>query len=161
MTALFLSFGTSLADWNRQGILEAEIAMHRVNGALWIVAPDREAPRLHWTVTPLLRPWWMPGLLYGFLSPVVHRRVLRERAEFLGHNGRALWAPSIARMIFGGRMTIRFGYIWSWDAVQRGVSGIRLWAILCSEWIACRCADAVLVAAPWQATYLREVHGIE
>ncbi len=158
---LFLSYGTSLADWGGQGILEAEIAVHRINDGLLIVAPDRTSPPLPKGAMVLLRPGWIPSFAYAFLSPLVHWRRLRKLQRFLGHNGRALWAPAIARAIFGGNLSLRFGYIWSWDAIQRGVCGIPLWVILVSEWWACRIADQVLVAAPWQASYLKHVHGVE
>ena len=165
MTAVvFLSYGTSLRDWERQGILEQEVRVHREGEeSMYLVAPDLDDAGIILPdgVRALFRPRWMPGLLYAVLSPLVHWRTMRRCEVFRGHNGRALWAPALARWLYGGTLVIRFGYLWSWDAIQRGQHGCKLRMILCSEWLACRMADTILVAAPWQAAYLRDVHGVE
>ena len=165
MTAVvFLSYGTSLHDWDCQGILEQEVRVHREGAdGLFLVAPDLDdvGILLPSGVRALFRPRWMPSIVYALLSPLVHWRTMRRSQIFHGHNGRALWAPAVARKLFGGKLTLRFGYLWSWDAIQRGVSSFRLWVALASERWACRIADRILVAAPWQAVYLKQIHGIE
>lgn len=160
--ALFLSQGTSLADWKRQGILSQEIAVHAESlDHLLIITPDvATVDGLPTVATVLSRPSWMPSSLYAWLSPFVHWRRLREVDWIYGHNGRSLWCPMVSSWIARKPLRLRFGYLWSWDAIQRGVRGWKLWAILWLERIALRRATAVHVAAQWQVTYLREIHGV-
>jgi len=143
-TAVFMSYGVSLADWERQGIREREMRMYRDRSVVFI--PGRSDQ-------------WHP-FLYSLLAPLIHWKTLRRCDEFRSHNGYGLWTSMIARLVFGGRYVVRFGYIRSWDMARRGVYGWKLRLMLWSEWLACRLADEILVGAKSQADYLRAIHGI-
>jgi len=71
-----------------------------------------------------------------------------------------VWTAVIARLLFGGRLVARFGFIWSWDMVRRGVPLWKVLPVLVGEWLACRLADRIEVSAQTQAAYLRAVHGV-
>ncbi len=167
--AVFMSHGTSLADWDRQGILDREVAIYRKlvqSGAVEacvLVSPGRVVSPYAERVKPLqiLGSYTqVPMFCHSILTPFLHWRALRMCNIFRGHNGRALWGPLIARWLYGGHLIVRFGYVWSLDMVYRGVSGAKLWCVLFWEWMACRWADAILVSHERQAQYLRDVHGV-
>jgi hypothetical protein len=165
--AVFMSYGTTLADWERQGILDREIAPYQAmakGSRVWLFASDTDvSPALDsacGSVRVLCRPTWMHPFLYSLLGPLWHRRTLRQCQVFRSHNGRGLWTSLLAHWLFGGQYVVRFGYIWSWDTARRGVSGFKLFIALLSEWLACRWADTVIVGTPQQAAYLLAVHGV-
>lgn len=167
--AVFMSLGTSLADWDRQGILDREVVVYRLladryGHQVFLCVPDGAihpdlCARIH-PVVPLLNRWRLGGLVYSFLAPILHWRILRQCQVVRSHNARGLWTPLLAKLLCCTRLTVRFGYIWSWDAVRRGVSGWKLWIVLASEWLACRQADVISVSTEQQAKYLKIVHGI-
>ena len=152
-----MSRGTSLADWHRQGILVRETAVYRElvrsNGIECVLfVPDRHVPA----------EWSHSLLPVRVVGPSLLRRIraMGDCTVFRGHNGRALVAPLLASLILGRRLVARFGYIWSWDLTNRGVSGLKLWLVLAMEWLASRRASAVIVATEDQADYLRSIHGM-
>ena len=161
-----MSLGVGLADWKRQGILERETAAYRrrcPEATVYLLTPDRDLRPFRDALAPLRalsRPRWCPVLLYSLIGPLLHWRALRGCDEIRCHNGRGLWTSTIANLLFGGRYVVRMGYIWSWDMVRRGVPIWKLLPVLVSEWIACRLADRIEVAAPRQAEYLRVIHGV-
>ena len=121
------------------------------------------AKRMERSVRPLrilARPWWCPVLLYSLIGPLIHWRELRGIDEVRSHNGPGVWTAVVARTLFGGHLTARFGFIWSWDMVRRGVPFWKLLPVLVGEWLACRLADRIEVSAQTQAAYLRAVHGV-
>ena len=165
-TAVCMSYGVSLADWKCQGILERETAMYRRwPGTVMLLASDlsHSAERIAQSVEPLrilARPGWCPVLLYTLIGPLIHWRSLRGADEIRMHNGPAAFTAVIARTLFGGRLVARFGFIWSWDMVRRGVPTWKLLPVLAAEWVACRLADRIEVSAASQAAYLNAVHGV-
>ena len=161
-----LSYGVSVADWQRQGILARETAGYRRwPGTVMLLASDltHSAQRIAASVEPLrilARPRWCPVLLYGLIGPLIHWRRLRGADEIRMHNGPAAFTAVIAYLLFGGRLVARFGFVWSWDMVRRGVPLWKLLPVLVSEWLACRLADRIEVSAASQAAYLKAVHGV-
>ena len=99
--------------------------------------------------------------LYSLIGPLIHWKSLRGADEVRMHNGPAAFTAVITHLLFGGRLVARFGFIWSLDMVCRGVSGWRLWTVLASEWLACRCATRIEVSTVKQKLYLRQIHGID
>jgi len=130
-----------------------------------LLAPDLEqsAHRMAHSVEPLrilARPAWCPMTLYSLVGPLIHWRSLTGLDEVRMHNGPAAWTAVITRILFGKRFVARFGFIWSWDMIRRGVPLWKVLPVLASEWLACRLADRIEVSAASQAAYLRAVHGV-
>lgn len=161
-----LSYGVSVEDWQRQGILERETAAYRRwPGTVMLLAPDKahSAKSMARSVEPmriLARPDWCPVLLYGLIGPLIHRKSLIGCDQIRSHNGPGVCTAAIAHVLFGGRLVARFGFIWSWDMIRRGVPFWKVLPVLVGEWIACRLADRIEVSAQTQAAYLRAVHGV-
>src|SRR3990167_8288751 len=78
-----LSYGVSVEDWQREGIVERETAGYRRwPGTVMLLASDltRSAERMGRGVEPLCilaRPRWCPILLYSLIGSLIHRRSLR------------------------------------------------------------------------------------
>lgn len=164
---VFMSQGTGLADWDRQGILERESMTYRLMAKEAPVSLYTAETAVHHRIAEalrpagvLLRPAWCPKLLYYFLGPLLHWRVMRRCREMRCHNSRGILPSIPARLLWHRRYIVRFGYIWSWDMARRGVHGWKLWIVLLLEWIACRLADRVEVQTEAQAGYLHHVHGV-
>ena len=155
-----MSDGTSVADWRRQGIAEREVALYRqLPCTTYLVVPDQDASVEG--VTCLTNRFRLPMRLYTLLAPIVHWRTLRTCDMVRGHNGRALITPLLIHWLYRIPLVCRCGYLWSWDAVFRGVKPWKLWGILLVERIAFRAAEVVSVPEDRQAEYLRVVHHLE
>ena len=98
--------------------------------------------------------------LYSLIGPLTHWKSLRGADEVRMHNGPAAFTAVITHLLFGGRRVARFGFIWSWDMVRRGVPFWKVLPVLASEWAACRLADRIEVSVASQAAYLKAVHGV-
>lgn len=160
--AVFLSHGVSLATWDWQGILDREVAIYRAlarDHEVALVVPDRTGDVPGLRVLP--NRWGLSPWLYAFCAPLIHWRYLRTCHVLRGHNGRALVTPMLAKWLSRrAALVVRCGYLWSYDAVKRGVPSWKLWGILILEWLAMRTADTVIVATDRQRQYLTVVHGI-
>lgn len=154
-----MSDSTTVADWQRQGIADREVALYRhLPVTAYLLTADRQAAIEG--VTCLTNRWGLPARLFMLLAPLLHWRTLRTCDMVRGHNGRALITPLLIHWLYRIPLVCRCGYIWSWDAVCRGVAPWKLRVILCLERMAFRAATVVSVPERKQAEYLRIVHGI-
>ncbi|MFH2074217.1 MAG: hypothetical protein ABIJ57_02545 [Pseudomonadota bacterium] len=152
-----MSDGTTVADWERQGIAEREVALYlQLPVETYLVTADREAQIDG--VTCLTNRWSLLPRLFNLLVPVLSWRTLRTCDLVRGHNGRALLTPLLIHWLHRIPLVCRCGYLWSWDAVRRGVAPWKLWAILLLERMAFRSAMVVSVPERRQAEYLHVVH---
>jgi glycosyltransferase involved in cell wall biosynthesis len=152
---VFFSRGMSLDGWRRAGILERELALYRAlrphleHLAFLTYGGEEEgalAPQLP-GVEILANTWKLQSNLYSVGASFLHRRALRRATIFKTNQLNGAWCAVIAKRLFGKKLVVRCGFLWS-DFVARLHPGAwRQTAARRLERRACRAADAVIVAA--------------
>ncbi len=165
--AVFLTRDISLAQWDRRGMLEREIAIYRklrphLGGLALVTYGDaddlRYQPALE-QITILCNRWRLPRWLYRPLIPFLHWRHLAQADIFktnqINGSEAALWARRIHRR---ARLIARCGYLWSLNA-HRAAGNRRSrehWLATRRERVAFRCADHVVVTTDAGKRYVEE-----
>jgi glycosyltransferase involved in cell wall biosynthesis len=123
---VFLTRGMSLGAWERQGVLERELALFRALrqrlAGLSIVsyggqAEPNFAARLP-EIELLYNRWRLPGPLYAALAPRLHARALAGAAFLRTNQMKGAEAALAAQHFTGAQLVVRCGYLWSQAAAQ-------------------------------------------
>ena len=151
---VFFTRGMSLGGWQRAGILDRELALYRgllphldhlafvtYGGASeFAFAPGVPGVEI------LPNRWGLPSNLYSVLSPFIHRRALRTATIFKTNQINGAWSGVIAKRLFGKKLLVRCGYVWSDFVARQHPNNWRHAAALRLERRAFRSADVVIVA---------------
>jgi glycosyltransferase involved in cell wall biosynthesis len=166
---VFFSRGMSLDGWRQAGILDRELALYRAlrpnlehlafltYGGAEDVALAARLP----AIDILPNRWGLPSNLYSVLAPLLHRRALAGATVFKTNQINGAWSAVIARRLFGKKLVVRGGFLWS-DFVARLHGGTwREGAARRLERQACLAADAVVVAAAADRVTILDRYGID
>jgi glycosyltransferase involved in cell wall biosynthesis len=166
---VFFSRGMSLDGWRRAGILERELALYRallphLQHLALITYGDAGDPALvsHLSgIEVLPNRWRLPSNLYSVVAPYLHHGALRRATIFKTNQLNGAWCAVIARRLFGKKLVVRCGFVWS-DFVARLHGGTwREKAARRLEGQACRAADLVIVAAAADRNTIVDRYGID
>ena len=166
---MFFTRGMSLDGWRRAGILDRELALYRallphLEHLAFVTyggAAELDLAARIPGVEVLPNRWKLPSNFYGVLAPFLHRRTLRRATIFKTNQINGAWCATIAKRLFGKKLVVRCGFVWS-DFVARVHPGNwRAAAALGLERQACRSADAIIVASQADKDMIVERHHIE
>jgi glycosyltransferase involved in cell wall biosynthesis len=125
--ALFFSYGVSLKTWHDIGMIDREVAIYNElgkylehiyfftygdNGDLEFksylasnitVVPQKFIP--HKTM--------YSAILYSFILPVIHRKVLKHVDILKTNQMAASWTAALSKLIYRKKLIVRTGYTWS------------------------------------------------
>jgi glycosyltransferase involved in cell wall biosynthesis len=166
---VFFTRGMSLKGWERAGILNRELAMYRgllphLESLAFVTYGGRDELDLasHLPgVQVLPNRWGIPANLYSVLAPFLHRRALRLATIFKTNQINGAWSAVIAKFLFGKKLVIRCGYLWSDFVARQHPNNWRHAAAERLERRALRSADAVIVAAEADRITVVERYGLD
>ena len=153
--AVFFSRGMSLAGWRRAGIFDREIALYRallpqVEQLMFLTYGDRAEESALASALPgveiLPNRWGLPSNLYSVLAPLLHWRALSRATIFKTNQINGAWCAVIAKRLFGKKLVVRCGFLWSDFVARQHPGGWRQAAARRLEQWAFRAADLVIVA---------------
>ena len=153
--ALFLSNGSGLADWARNGSLSREVAVYRrFSEDGWKVSfftydLTRQPPPLDFAASvhtqwPFLLPRRLHRL-YFLLMPVIRWRHGRGVDVIITNQAHSGWPAIIAAKIWGARVIARCGWVFGESAETRGYTGWRTRLVIHNERWTFRHADVCVV----------------
>ena len=102
--------------------------------------------------------WSLPSNVYSVLAPWLHRSALREMSIFKTNQINGGWCALIARALFGGKLLVRCGYIWSVFVERLGAGHVRRWLSKRLERIVLKSADAIIVSSQEDAYEIESRH---
>ena len=152
---VFFSRGMSLEGWERAGILDRELALYRAMrphleslafvtyGGTRDLDLGRQIPGLE----ILANRGGLSPNLYSLAALWLHRRALGGATVFKTNQINGGWSAALARWLFGKKLVVRCGYLWSDSALQPDYGWIRRTAVTRLERWIFRAADRVIVAA--------------
>lgn len=156
MIVLWFSYGISLDDWRRMGLLQRQWPLlrmlaqrfERVVLVTYGAAADREVP-LPLRCEVLIQPRWCPRWLYALIAPWIHRRVLSEAKVFYTVQMSGALPGLAAAALFRRPLVVHCGFPWSRFASQEGRWMLALVAGIVEQ-LACRWAEAVIATADYR-----------
>jgi glycosyltransferase involved in cell wall biosynthesis len=166
---VFFTRGMSLGGWQRAGILDRELALYRgllphleqlafvTYGGADELAFASDVPGIE--ILP--NRWGLPSNLYSAVSPFLHRRVLRQATIFKTNQINGAWSGVIAKRLFGRKLVVRCGYVWSDFVARQHPHNWRHAIALRLERAAFRAADVVIVAAEADRRTIVERYGLD
>ncbi len=167
--ALFLTRAVPLSVWERQGILERELALYRRLlphlGSISVLTcggPEEQAyaERLG-GIRILPNRWRLDANTFSLLSPLLYRRELRTATLYKTNQLDGAWTAVLAKKLYGRPLIVRAGYPWALNfrrAAGRETLKGRLIRRL--ERFSFRCADRVVVTTPQLRDYVAGEYGV-
>lgn len=164
--AVFFTRGMSIEEWNKAGLLEREMAFYRrlskkVGRICFVTYGDSDDSRYCddlASIEILSNRWSLPTNVYSVLAPWLHRSALREMSIFKTNQINGGWCALIARAVFGGKLLVRCGYIWSVFVERLGAGHVRRWLSKRLERIVLKSADAIIVSSQEDAYEIEKRH---
>jgi glycosyltransferase involved in cell wall biosynthesis len=163
--ALFFTFGVTMRAWFEDGMLDREVAVYnrladhadRVYLFTYGDASDRAyADHLADNVEVVPKRRVHNDLLYSFLAPLVHYRLLREVDVVKTNQMLGSWTALLAKYLCGPALVVRTGYVLStfYDELGKPLP-IRAVATTL-EAVAYCFADAVFTSSPRGYAYVED-----
>lgn len=152
---LFFSYGISLVDWQRMGLLQRQrpLLRHlaqtfdRVLLMTYGGQSELEVERFERSEV-LIRPSWCPKPLYAFLAPWLHRRSLSGASVFYTVQMSGALPGLVAKALFRRPLVVHCGYPWRRFALQEGRWVLAMVAGIV-EYLTGRWAEAVIATADY------------
>ncbi len=158
--ALFLTYGTSLADWERNGSLDREENIYARLAPdfdmvyLLTYGPDdaRYADRFPGNVVILPKKIGIPNAPYSLLIPFLYRKELRSCDWLKTNQMLGSWSAVLAKRLYGKKLLLRTGYTESLSSIGKDFFKRRMVDLI--ERIAYRNADISIVTSEHQKEYI-------
>ena len=164
--AVFFTRGMSIQEWSKTGLLEREMAFYRrlserVGRMCFVTYGHSDDSRYCddlASIEILSNRWSLPSNVYSILAPWLHRSALKELSIFKTNQINGGWCALIARKVFGGKLIVRCGYIWSVFVERLGASHVRRWLSKRLERVVLKAADAIVVSSQEDAYEIEKRH---
>jgi len=177
--ALFFSFRISLSDWYDTGILQREVKLYNELSKYFceiyfLTYGGKDDKKYNSYLSPNIRVVPMPFiqrggrkqfrplmLCYSILMPFIHWKILKNASILKTNQIPGCWAAVMAKMIFKKRLILRFGYTWSYFALQNKENFIKIYIKKIIEKFSCTLSDAVVCSSLWDQNYLQSNYKVK
>ncbi|MBI3021867.1 MAG: glycosyltransferase family 4 protein [Candidatus Omnitrophica bacterium] len=165
---LFFTRGMSLCAWHEEGRLERELKLYdalasRVGSLSFLTYGAQEDLAFQERLGPiavLVNRWRLDSNGYSVLAPLLHHRALRRATIFKTNQLNGAWCAAIAKRLFGKRLVVRCGFVWSdFYARETPSAWKRRLARTVERWTL-RSADRIVVASEADRSYFINQDGI-
>jgi glycosyltransferase involved in cell wall biosynthesis len=164
----FTTQGRSLEVWDRLGMLERELNLYRHTAPHFDTVyfftygsnDARYQSMLPENIVIIPKPRFMPVMLYSFLLPMMHRRILKYVDILKTNQMDGSWTAVIAKKLFHKKLIVRCGYEWL-QFIERAKRGWlkRLFAVW-AERFAYRHADVIVHTSHEAISFSSERFGV-
>lgn len=162
--ALFFTFGVSMRMWDKDGIMDRELALYKCLSEtvehiyLFTYGDERDADytdQLPENVTIIPKKSVSNSLLYSFLCPIIHRDIFRDVDIVKTNQMLGSWTAIIASLLFSIPLVVRTGYILTkfYDKLEKPLP-IRLVA-RALETVSYAAADGIITSSPHGHDYIK------
>lgn len=117
-----MNYFSGLTVWDKFGMLQREILLYNAlakefkNIYIFSYGGKKEleyAKYLEKNITVIPKTWKIPDVVYEFLLPFIHRKILKNCDIYKTNQNSGAIAPTIAKIIYGKKLVVRSGYIGS------------------------------------------------
>ena len=162
--ALFFTAGVSLKTWHDMGMIDREVAVYnklskyfkQIYFFTYGGSQDlRFKEYLAENITIIPTRCTSNFLLYSFLLPFIHRKVLKSVDIIKTNQMLGSWSAVIAKLLYRNKLVIRTGYMWSFNySKENPKRHVKISIIRNLERLAYRAADAAITSSQMNFEYV-------
>ncbi len=136
--ALFFTIGVSLKLWHETGMIEREVAIYNelskyfknIYFFTYGTEDFKFKSYLADNITIISKKYIKNDLLYSFLLPFIHRKILKEVDVLKTNQMLGSWSAAVAKLIYRKKLVVRTGYMWS---IHLGKENAKRWRRILSK----------------------------
>lgn len=159
--SILFTYNTSLEDWEKNGSLDRELNIYKkllsyfdkiyliTYGSNDLVF-QKQMPE---NVRILPKKYSLHNLLYSFLIPFVHKKIIKKSSWIKTNQMLGSWTAVLIKILFKKKIFVRTGYTESLSYVDKNI--FRKILIYTVEYIAYRTADISSVTSKQQTEYIK------
>ncbi len=160
--ALFFTTGVSLKLWYETGMLDREIAIYnefsKYFKSIYFFTYGTEDFKfksyLADNITIVPKKYIKNDLLYSFLLPFIHRKMLKEVDVLKTNQMLGSWSAALTKLIYRKKLVVRTGYMWSIHLGKENTEGWRRMLSKNIEKLAYKLADSAVTSSQTNFEYV-------
>lgn len=163
----FMTRAVSLHVWEKQGLLEREIALYnclRSHLTLTLVTgggvEELKFQEKLSDIRILYNRWGLPTNAYSLLAPILHGPVLRTATIFKTNQLDGAWTALLAGLLYRKPVIVRAGYLWAENFAAQYDQQCKAKFIKRLQSLAFSQADSIILTTPAMKNYLIETDRI-
>lgn len=161
--ALFFTCGVSLQAWHEIGMIDREVALYNelskyLKHIYFFTYGGKEDLKfknyLAGNITIVPKKYISNNLLYSFMIPFIHGRILKDSDILKTNQMWGSWSAVLARLIYRKKLIVRTGYILSINFMKANPKSRRRWLMKAIERIAYRLASGIITTSQTNFEYV-------
>ncbi|MFC1907126.1 glycosyltransferase family 4 protein [Chloroflexota bacterium] len=165
--ALFFSLGVSLKLWHEIGMIDREVAIYNELSKYFkhiylLTYGDEEdltfKRYLADNITIVPKKNIPNNLLYSFILPLIHRKILKKVDILKTNQMSGSWSAALTKLIYRNKLVVRTGYMWSINFSRANPRSWKNVVIKRTERFAYSIADAVITSSQRNFDYVKQYY---
>jgi len=161
--ALFFTCGVSLKLWHDIGMIDREVAIYNklskyFKHIYFLTYGGKEDLRfrdyLADNITIVPKKYIPNNLLYSFMLPFIHRKMLKKVDILKTNQMSGSWSAVLTKLIYRNKLVVRTGYMWSINFSRANPKSWENLIIKRAEAFAYRIADATITSSQRNFDYV-------
>ena len=162
--ALFFTTGVSLKLWHEIGMIGREVAIYNklskyFKHIYFLTYGGQEDLRfkdyLADNITIVPKKYIPNSLLYSFILPFIHYRILKKVDILKTNQMLGSWSAVLAKLIYRKKLVARTGYMLSTHFMKRNPKSRKRWAMKSIEMLAYKSADGIITTSQTNFEYVK------
>jgi len=167
--ALFFTRGISLKTWHEIGSIDREVAIYNelskyFKRLYFLTYGDNEdlafQSYLADNITIIPQKYVSNSLLYSYLIPFIHRKILKDVDILKTNQMQGSWSAVSTKLIYRNKLVVRTGYMLSINFMIRNPKSRRIWIKKLIERIAYKFADAIITTSQSNFEYVEKNYNL-
>ena len=163
--ALFFSCGVSLKTWHDIGMIDREVAIYNelskhFRHIYFLTYGDDDDRRfksyLAHNITVIPKKYISNSLLYSFMLPIIHRKILKNVDILKTNQMFGAWSAALTKLIYRNKLVVRTGYMWSVNFANEYPESRKRLLIKNVERFAYKIADAAITTSESNFNYVEQ-----
>lgn len=163
--ALFFTAGVSLKTWHDLGMIDREVAIYNKLSKYFaqiyfFTYGDKEDLRfkdyLASNITVVPKKYIQNSLLYSFMLPFIHYKVLRKAHLLKTNQMWGSWGAVLTKLIYRKKLLVRTGYMLSINFMRRNPKSRIKWIMRAVERIAYKRASGIITSSKTNFDYVEK-----
>jgi glycosyltransferase involved in cell wall biosynthesis len=160
--ALCFTIGVSLNLWHETGMLTREIAIYNelskyfknIYFFTYGMGDLKYKSYLSDNITIVPKKYIKNDLLYSFLLPLIHRKMLKEVDLLKTNQMPGSWSAVLAKLMYRKKLVVRTGYMWSIHLDKENIAGWQRMLSKNVEKLAYKRADSAITSSQTNFDYV-------
>jgi glycosyltransferase involved in cell wall biosynthesis len=161
--AFFFTAGVSLKTWHDIGSIDREVAIYNelskyFKHIYFFTYGDKEDLKfknyLIDNITIIPKKCISNSLLYSFMMPFIHRKILKGVDILKTNQMWGSWSAVLTRLIYRKKLVVRTGFMLSINFMKSNPKSWRKWVMESIEMIAYKLADAIITTSQSNFEYV-------